>query len=137
MVVSLAGIGRSSRGGYPDGHGIEATQPIRQPGEQAAPRGGSPSGGPDGAFFVASRKVLVRLSAMPPLVIPLAMMALLLAGLLAPLPVAIPCLILVLAFVGWLAALSWRVLDAKGRLLRGLMVGLVFGALLGRITGSL
>ena len=46
------------------------------------------------------------------------MMALLLVGLLAPLPIAIPCLVVVLAFVGWLAALSWPVIDTKGRLIR-------------------
>jgi hypothetical protein len=95
------------------------------------------AGNQDGAFYATSRKLLVRLSALPPIFIPVAMMVLLLAGLLAPLVIGIPCLVIVLAFVSWLAVLSWPVLDTKGRLVRGLMCGLVFGALLGRITGTL
>lgn len=92
---------------------------------------------PSGGFYVVSRKILVRLSTLPAFVIPGAMVALLLIGLLAPLPFAIPAFLLVLVFVGWLAALSWPVLDTKGRLLRGIIFGLVFGAFIGRLTGVL
>lgn len=103
----------------------------------AAARSGGAGASSQSGFYTVSRRILVRLSAMPPIVIPVAMMLLLLAGLLAPLPVAIPCLLIVLVFIGWLAVLSWRILDAKGRLLRGVMWGLVLGALVGRITGTL
>ena len=51
--------------------------------------------------------------------------------------VAIPALIVVGTFVVWLAYLSWPVLDYRGRLVRGVMVGAVAAALLGRITGWL
>lgn len=84
-----------------------------------------------------SRSVLVRLSTLPALLIPSAMLALMLVGLMAPVPVAVVALLVVLAFVGWLAILSWPVLDTKGRLLRGILFGLVIGAIIGRVTGAL
>lgn len=92
---------------------------------------------PDGGFYAASRRVLVRLSALPSFVIPGTMAVLLLVGLLAPLPVAIVGFVIVLAFIGWLAVLSWPVLDNRGRLMRGIVFGLVFGAFVARLTGNL
>lgn len=92
---------------------------------------------PSGAFYDASRRILVRLSTLPAFVIPGAMVALLLIGLLAPLPLAIPAFVLMLLFIGWLAALSWPVLDNRGRLTRGIVFGLILGALIARITGIL
>jgi hypothetical protein len=40
-------------------------------------------------------------------------------------------------FVGWLAYLSWPLLTPGGRLLRGVMLGLVVGAAVGRCVGWL
>jgi hypothetical protein len=102
----------------------------------AAP-GASGAAQPTGGFYAVSRRVLVRLTGLPPLVIPIAMMVLLLVGLLAPLPLAVPALLIVLLFIGWLAALSWPLLETRGRLMRGIMFGLVFGALVARLTGNL
>lgn len=89
------------------------------------------------AFHTRSRALLVRLSAMPSLVVPVGVLVLMLVGLMAPLPFAVPALVLVLVFVGWLAVLSWPILDTKGRLIRGILFGLVMGALIGRLTGTL
>jgi hypothetical protein len=84
-----------------------------------------------------SRDLLVRLSQLPPLVVPVAVLVLMLLGLMAPLYAAVPALVVVAAFVSWLAYLSWPVLDSRGRLLRGVMLGAVAAALVGRITGWL
>jgi len=84
-----------------------------------------------------SRGLLVRLSQLPPLVVPGLMLVLMLLGLAAPLYVALPALGVVALFVGWLAFLSWPVLDLKGRFTRGLMLGLVLGAGVARATGWL
>lgn len=96
-----------------------------------------PSGQPTGAFHVASRKLLVRLTRLPAFVVPGAMVALLLIGLMAPLPFAVPAFVIVLAFIGWLAVLSWPVLTSRGRLMRGIVFGVVLGALIARIAGVL
>jgi hypothetical protein len=65
------------------------------------------------------------------------MLVLMLVGLSAPLPVALPALVIAAAFVGWLAFLSWPLLTPGGRLLRGVMLGLVVGAAVGRCVGWL
>ena len=77
------------------------------------------------------------LSRLPPLAVPVAMLLLMLVGLSAPLILALPALLIAAAFIGWLAALSWPVLNSGGRLLRAVMLGLVVGAGVGRITGWL
>ncbi len=84
-----------------------------------------------------SRGLLVRLSQLPALVIPVAVLVLMLVGLAAPLAVAVPALVVVAAFVLWLSYLSWPVLDAGGRSVRVVMVAAVAGALVGRLTGWL
>lgn len=84
-----------------------------------------------------SRARLVRLSQLPPLVVPAVMLVLMLVGLLAPLYAAIPALLVIAAFVIWLAYISWPVLDSGGRTLRIVMVGAVASAFVGRITGWL
>ena len=60
-----------------------------------------------------------------------------LTGLYSPLPIAIPALVVAAAFVLWLAVLSWPLLERSGRLLRGVMVGLLVGAIVARLTGAL
>lgn len=84
-----------------------------------------------------SRGVLVKMARLPTLVIPGLMLVLMLVGLSAPLVFALPALALIGAFVGWLAYISWPVLDTKGRLTRGLVVGLVVGSALARVQGWL
>ncbi len=87
------------------------------------------------AFHTRSRGLLVRLSRLPKLVIPALMLALMLTGLSAPLPVALVALGLAAAFVGWLAMLSWPVLDVRGKFVRGLMLGLIAGSAIARVNG--
>ena len=84
-----------------------------------------------------SRGLLVRLSQLPPLVVPVVTLVLMLVGLLAPLYAAVPALLLVAAFVTWLAYISWPVLDSTGRLLRVVMIAAITVALIGRVSGWL
>ena len=62
------------------------------------------------------------------MVIPGVVLALMLTGLAAPLVFALPALAVIAVFVAWLAYLSWPVLNTRGRLTRGLMLGLVIGS---------
>ena len=73
----------------------------------------------------ASRPTLVRLSAMPKLLIPLGTLILVAIGLFGPLPVALLALALVFGFFLWIAYLSWPVVSTGGKVLRGVMLGLV------------
>ncbi len=77
------------------------------------------------------------MSRLPPLVVPGAMLVLMLVGLAAPLPYALAALGVIAVFVCWLAFISWPVLDLRGRLTRTLMIVVVLGSALGRITGWL
>jgi hypothetical protein len=72
-----------------------------------------------------SRPTLVKLSAMPKLVVPLGTLVLVVLGLFAPLPIALPALGLVFIFFLWIAYLSWPVVSTGGKVLRGVMLGLV------------
>lgn len=117
-----------------------ATSNRRRSGNPAV-RSSVPASAPDGprrtAFHERSRGWLVRLARLPKLVIPGAMLALMLIGLAAPLPIALAALTVVVLFVGWLAVLSWPVLDARGKFVRGLMIGLVVGSGVARMNGWL
>jgi hypothetical protein len=73
----------------------------------------------------ASRPILVRLHAMPQMLVPLVTIVLLAVGVLAPLPVGLVALALVLLFVGWIAYLSWPVAGGGGRIWRILIVVLI------------
>jgi hypothetical protein len=70
-------------------------------------------------------------------VIPGLILLLMVTGLAAPVPVALAALGVVAAFVGWLAFLSWPVLDGKARTLRAVMLVLVVGTGVGRVYGWL
>lgn len=59
------------------------------------------------------------------MMLPLATVALVAVGVLAPLPYGWGALALVFAFVAWLTYLSWPVVPTSGRLLRLLMLVLV------------
>jgi hypothetical protein len=72
-----------------------------------------------------SRPSLVKLSSMPKLVVPLGTLVLVALGLFAPLSIALPALALVLSFFAWIAYLSWPVVSTGGKVLRGVMLGLV------------
>ena len=89
---------------------------------------------PAGSLRDRSRALLARLARLPPLAIPAAVLVLMLVGLSAPLVVAVPALLLVTVFVSWLLYLSWPILPTRGRLLRILMVTLVVGSTVARIT---
>jgi hypothetical protein len=84
-----------------------------------------------------SRATLVVMSRLPLWVIPALMLALMVVGLSAPLPYAVPALLIVGAFIGWLAFLSWPVLPVRGRALRLVMVALWAGAVTARLVGAL
>lgn len=77
------------------------------------------------------------MSRLPRLLVPGLVLLLTFAGLAAPARVGAPCLMLVAAFLGWLAALSWPVLDSRGRALRVLTIGLLLGAAVARLYGRL
>jgi hypothetical protein len=72
-----------------------------------------------------SRPILVRLHAMPQMLVPLITIVLLAVGVLAPLPIGLVALAVVLLFVGWIAYLSWPVAGVGGRIWRILIVVLI------------
>jgi len=69
--------------------------------------------------------LLIRLHRLPRPLVPLLTVVAIGIGMLAPLPVALLALGLVLAFVAWIAFLSWPVVPTSGRLVRLLMLVLV------------
>ena len=73
----------------------------------------------------ASRPTLVKLSSMPKAVVPLGTLVLVALGLFAPLPIALPALALVFVFFLWIAYLSWPVVSTGGKVIRGVMLGLI------------
>ena len=73
----------------------------------------------------ASRPTLVKLNSLPRLVVPLGTLVLVVIGLFAPLPIALPALALIFFFFAWIAYLSWPVVPTGGKVLRGVMLGLV------------
>jgi hypothetical protein len=105
------------------------------PARRAAAGSSASPGGVRPAITGRSRAVLAVLSRLPLWVIPFAMLVLMLVGLSAPLPIAVPALLVVAAFIGWLAYLSWPVLSSRGRLLRVFMVAIVAFAVAARLTG--
>jgi hypothetical protein len=66
----------------------------------------------------SSARPLVLLHQLPVWVVPLLLAALLIAGLSVPGWIGAVALVLVAAFLGWLAAVSWPRLTPSGRLLR-------------------
>jgi uncharacterized protein DUF6703 len=72
---------------------------------------------------------------LPMWAMPVVILLLMVVGLSAPLVYAVPALVLVAAFIGWLAYLSWPVLTPRGRLLRAVMIALVAGSATARSPG--
>ena len=84
-----------------------------------------------------SQLFLARLHSLPRFTIPAVVLILTLVGLIAPPVIGVPCLLILVLFLGWLAALAWPTLDAGGRLIRALALGLIVGAAIARATGAL
>ncbi len=78
---------------------------------------------------------LVWLHQGPRWLAPLVVGALFIAGLVAPGPVGAACLLLVAAFVAWLAFLTWPSLGGQPRAARVLMVVVVLVLAVARILG--
>src|SRR5690606_6499871 len=81
----------------------------------------------------ASRPLLVRLPALPKMVIPLATILVLAIGVLAPVPVGIPALALVTLWMAWLGYLAWPAVTPGGRALRLATVGILLIAIVMRL----
>lgn len=77
------------------------------------------------AFERLSTPYLLRLHAMPRWFLAVLLAAMLIAGLLIEGPIGAGLLLVLAVFLGWLAAVGWRSLDARARLLRVLVVGLL------------
>lgn len=77
------------------------------------------------------------MQAMPRLTVPAVALVLFLVGAFAPTLYAVPSLMLLAAFVGWLATLSWPMLDRPARLVRMVVIGVLVGLLVGRLVGGL
>jgi hypothetical protein len=94
-----------------------------QPTTATTPTRGLGSSTPSRARLEAiSHPLLLRLHALPGWVVPVATLVLLLAGLF------LDCLIALAVFLGWLLALSWSAVPARGRLLRTAAVAMVIAA---------
>jgi hypothetical protein len=72
-----------------------------------------------------SRPFLVRLTAMPRLLVPIATLALIAVGAFAPLPVAVPAFALVFLFIAWISYLSWPAITTGGKAIRAVMLALI------------
>lgn len=76
------------------------------------------------------------MQAMPRLVVPVIVLVLFLIGAFAPPLYALPAVLVLIAFVGWLASLSWPILDAPARLVRVFVVGILVALLASRAAGA-
>ncbi len=83
-----------------------------------------------------SQAALLRLARLPRLFVPAAVLVLTLAGLAAPVMIAVPCLLVLVAFLSWLAVLAWAKLSPGGRALRALTIALLVGAATARTVGA-
>lgn len=77
-----------------------------------------------------SRVAIVVLSRQPKWLLPVVTVLLLVGVVVLPPALALVCLVLVVGLVGWLAYLSWPVVDGRGRAVRvaSLLLLLVLGA---------
>ena len=114
-----------------------ARRPHPQPaaaGRPAAQRPAAASSRRRG-FEVRSAPLLATIHRLPRWIMPLALAAVLVLGLILPSPLAGLLLLLVAAFLGWLLALSWPLVDGRGRVVRlAVVAGLVVVAVL-RLAG--
>ena len=116
---------RSARRPHPQSPGSE-----RGVGQRPAPASSWRRG-----FEVRSAPLLATIHRLPRWIVPLGLAAVLVLGLVLASPLAGLLLLLVAAFLGWLLALSWPLVDGRGRVLRlAIVVGLVVVAVL-RLAG--
>lgn len=80
--------------------------------------------------------LLSRLHAMPRWIVPAFTVALVLAGMFSPPVIGGLCLLVVAAFLLWLAYLAWPELPRSGRFSRLLIIGIVAGVAIARMTGT-
>lgn len=79
--------------------------------------------------------MLTRLHAMPRWTVPLATVVLVFVGLFTGPVLGGLCLLVVAAFLGWLAYLAWPQLSRGGRIGRSLVLGILTGVALARMSG--
>jgi len=82
-----------------------------------------------------SYAALTRLHAMPRWTVPVATVVLVFVGLYAGPILGGVCLLVVAAFLGWLAYLAWPQMGVAGRVSRCLVLGVLVGFALVRLTG--
>jgi len=97
---------------------------------RSRPFGGQPRGGP------RSYAMLKRLHAMPRWTIPLATVVLVFVGLFAGPIIGGLCLLVLAAFLGWLAYLAWPKLRRRDRLIRLLVLGMLTGVAVAQLSGT-
>jgi hypothetical protein len=78
--------------------------------------------------------LLVRLHLLPRWVVPLLMAGLCGVGLIARGPLAIAALVVLIGFVSWLCYLSWPAVNARGRLPRLFLLGLLAAMLVLQVS---
>lgn len=107
---------------------------ARRPQSAAAPR--PATAGPGRARLEArSARALTTLHRLPRWVLPVVLAAVLLLGLALPSRWAGLLLLLLAAFLGWLLALAWPLVDVRGRVLRALVVLALLAAAVLKLTG--
>jgi hypothetical protein len=82
-----------------------------------------------------SYAALTRLHAMPRWTVPVATVVLVFVGLYAGPVLGGICLLVVAAFLGWLAYLAWPQMGGGGRVSRCLVLGVLAGFAVARLTG--
>ena len=80
--------------------------------------------------------MLKRLHAMPRWTIPLATVVLVFVGLFAGPIIGGLCLLVLAAFLGWLAYLAWPKLKRRDRLIRLLVLGMLTGVAVAQLSGT-
>jgi|SRR6266545_1765331 len=120
----------SSRNRAPAGHRPAPRRPL--------PSGGSlltPNAGPlRSAVERRSAPLLIVMHQLPRLVLPVLMAVLFGIGVIVAGPVGVVALALLLVFLGWLSYLSWPVVDARGRVIRLALLGLLIGLMVMQIV---
>jgi hypothetical protein len=128
---------------WPPWDHVDVSNRRRTPADRSHPHGGShhpqtapsrPFGG-RGRVHERSYAALTRLHAMPRWTVPVATVVLVFVGLYAGPVLGGICLLVVAAFLGWLAYLAWPKLGSGGRVGRCLVLGLLAGFALARLTG--
>ena len=85
---------------------------------------------------IFSAPALVRMNILPKWFVPLILAAFLIGGLVIPSRLSGLLLLVVAAFLGWLLAVSWPLVNPRGRLLRVAVVALVVAVAIFRFTGN-